>query len=186
MLPEALRGPAVPPRGTLPGYLHEQISIHAPESSAKAPAGTQQGLCQGTHPAQGLPHTLCAPLAGCSWHCPSRDQSHAGPCIPAGSLAAVPQLCKAEALPDPELFPPLTQLCLSLSSPTTAEQLSTVPPAPHLQQTPLQIRGTASPGMLRALPLVLHPPPARLQPRSSCVQWPGKKWKPWKELNPPG
>lgn len=46
------------------------------------------------------------------------------------------QTCKAERLPDLELFPSLAQLRLSLSSHTTAEQLSTAPPAPHLQSPP--------------------------------------------------
>lgn len=46
------------------------------------------------------------------------------------------QTCKAEKLPDLELFPSLAQLRPSLSRHTTAEQLSTAPPAPHLQSSP--------------------------------------------------
>lgn len=194
--PKRCRGPAVPLRGTLPGYLHEQISIYAPGSTAKAPAGTQRGLLPGYSPQHKavlpgvrLSQTLCvhiSPLPGCFMALPLLGSKPPRALHPSWISFLLflcrLQTCKAERLADLELLPSLTRLCLSLCSHTTAEQLSTVPPAPHLQQIPLQIPGTATPGMRRTFPTSCRAAaPPQPQGHSSCVQWPGNKWEPWEE-----
>lgn len=156
-----------------------------------------RGCCQGTHPStkqrgEAATDPVCAHLTpsrvlrGTAPHGIKTTQGPASQLDRFLLLLGRPQACKAERLPDLELFPSLAQLRPSLSSHTTAEQLSTVSPAPHLQYIPTpnpthshprdaqHFASSAAPSFRKA--------PAPRQPRgcSRCVQWPGNKWKPWK------
>lgn len=137
-------------RGTRPG-----TKQHGPRGEAVA-----NPVCAHRTPARVLRGT--APRGSISTQGPASRLDRSPP------LLCRLQTCKAERLPDLELFPSLAQLRPSLSSHTTAEQLSTAPPAPHLQCPPSKSHAWPPQGRPALCPVGCTLLPWGSSPHGSC------------------